>query len=167
MRIRLLCLFSTLVAQTLPVPDAGDCVDIVDGAELTNSWSCRSCLQFHVDFVATIEEAASIGGISNGFLEIWFTSGVTASSSNWYPVVATQPASAVNGIKFIFDQNNQWPNNHIQLDGMVRQVGMEIPELSAIRLCPMKVGSFLVTSENLFSVLDCYGVSWGIFDNSF
>ena len=101
-------------------PDA-NCADVLNGATITNSWTCRSCIQYHVDFILTSDQLNTIGSEDNFYYELWFSDNVS-SSTNHYPVIST--VTNANLAKLTFNSNHQWPSPHgqskVQFDGQLR-----------------------------------------------
>merc|ERR1712048_1187823 len=108
----------TTTTQPVTTPADATCSDVSSGATITNSWTCRNCVQLHINFVLTADNLAVILAQNNFQLEIWFDNDVSPSTMH-YPVVSTsQPAS--NAIRFTFASGHQWPNNLVQFDAQLR-----------------------------------------------
>merc|ERR1712176_684209 len=92
------------------VPAITTCTDVADGAaRVTNSWTCRSCLQYFVNFNMDQTVAAS-----DMQLEIWFS----------------------NHVKLTFSPNHQWPQGLVQFDGhLLFDPSDTAVEVISVRLC--------------------------------
>ena len=109
---------------------------MTNGATVTNSWACRSCLQFNVNFVLDSTQLATVINSANTYVELWFSTDVVAGTHT-FPVVSTAAASAPNGIQMHFDSSHQWPQNRIQFDGQLRHdlSSGEMPTVIGVRVC--------------------------------
>ena len=132
---------TTSIPLTMPT-NGGDCIDIQNVASVENSWACRSCLQFLVNFN---HDLTTIGGVQNAYLEIWFDTDVEVHST-WNPVAGTESASASNGIKFTFEAD-AFQQGAIQFDGQLKHNLGSQPSVVGVRLCPINPGWSTTTAE--------------------
>merc|ERR1711935_1268211 len=129
----------------LTVPENSDCVDVENGAVVSHSWSCRSCLEFTVDFTLTDDHLAAVIAPNNMYLELWFDHEVTEQNV-WYPIEVIETASATHGLEFWFKPSHVWPQNHVRFTGQLRPTQVAgAPPVIATRLCP--IDSSLTTAS--------------------
>ena len=123
----------------MTAPDAGDCIDVALGSSsVTNDFPCdnTNCLEFSIN--TPLGDLSSIGGAGNMKMELWFTGTVSSySEADWWPVASSQPASASNGIEFLFVSDPQWQNDQMIFTNQVKYDGHSAPSMVAARLCPV------------------------------
>ena len=120
----------------LTVPDNTDCIDIQNGATIEQSWACRSCLEFKVDFTMTDAQIATVVTPENMYLELWFSTEVDVFST-WFPVASTAQASSSHGIQLYFEESNEWQQDKVTFTGQLRYTQAGAPTVIGVRMCPV------------------------------